>query len=259
MKDDKSDPYAQSIVFFGLAGTFALIFSFFHGGFQYQLTPDQFLLFIPLTLCATIGPVLLFRAFQLLDASENTILQSSQKLWMVFGAFIFLKEPFSFQKIIGTAVIILGITIALWKKKKFKINNGVFLVLLATLFYAGMDLISYYIVRDFDAISFIVYVCYLPVITLLLIRPQTIKKLAYYFKPKHALCVTVLSLSDTVGSICTFYAYQIGRNVAQIAPLMGLITIISVILAVVFLKERANLINKIIGATIVVMGALLVL
>lgn len=178
---------------------------------------------------------------------------------MVLGAFIFLKEPFSIQKIIGTVVIILGITIALWKKRKFKINNGVFLVILATFFYAGMDLISYYIVRDFDAISFIVYVCYLPVITLLLVRPQTIRKLAYYLKAKYALCVSVLSLSDTVGSICTFYAYQIGRNVAQIAPLMGLITIISVLLAIVFLKERSNLLNKIIGALVVVVGALLVL
>lgn len=39
-------------------------------------------------------------------------------------------------------------------------------MLLATLFYAGMDLVSYDIVREFDAISLIVYVCNLPVITL---------------------------------------------------------------------------------------------
>jgi hypothetical protein len=37
--------------------------------------------------------------------------------------------------------------------------EGVALVLVATLFYAGMDLVSYYILRGFDAISFIVYVC----------------------------------------------------------------------------------------------------
>ena len=29
MKDDKSDPYAQSIVFFGLGGTLAFLFSLF--------------------------------------------------------------------------------------------------------------------------------------------------------------------------------------------------------------------------------------
>ena len=48
MKDDKSDPYAQSVVFFGLGGTFALLFSLFHGGFQYQITfkPTAFVLAI---------------------------------------------------------------------------------------------------------------------------------------------------------------------------------------------------------------------
>jgi drug/metabolite transporter (DMT)-like permease len=95
MKDDQSDPYAQSVVFFGLGGTFALLFSLFDGGFQYQITKSQLLLFLPLTVCATVGPVLLFKAYQRIDASEIAILQSSQKLWAVMGAFLFLQEPFS--------------------------------------------------------------------------------------------------------------------------------------------------------------------
>ncbi len=259
MKDDESDPYAQSIVFFGLGGTFALFFSLFHGGFQYQITFSQLLWFLPLTVCATVGPVLLFKAYQRIEASEITILQSSQKLWAVLGAFLLLREPFSVNKTLGTLVIVIGIAITLWRRTKFQVNEGVALVLVATLFYAGMDLVSYYIVRDFDAISFIVYVCYLPVVTLLLLRPQTLKKISYYFKPKYALSVSVLALCDTIGTLCFFFAYQVGRNAAQIVPLAGLITINSVLLGIIFLKEYTNIPNKVIGALVTVVGAVLVL
>ncbi len=259
MKDDKSDPYAQSIVFFGLGGTLALLFSLFHGGFQYQITLDQLLLFVPLTICATVGPVLLFKSYQRLDASEIAILQSSQKVWAVLGAFVLLQEPFAVNKILGTLVIVVGVAITLWRRRQFQVNEGVALVLVATLFYAGMDLVSYYIVRDFDAISFIVYVCYLPVVTLLLLRPQTVKKISYYFKPKYALGVSLLALCDTVGTLCFFFAYQVGRNAAQIVPLGGLITINSVLLAIIFLKEYTNIPNKVIGALVTLVGAVLVL
>jgi drug/metabolite transporter (DMT)-like permease len=259
MKDDASDPYAQSVVFFGLGGTLALLFSLFYGGFQYQVTANQLLLFVPLTVCATVGPVLLFKSYQRLDASEITILQSSQKIWAVLGAFVFLHEPFAVHKILGTVVIVAGIAITVWRGKQFEVNEGVLLVIAATLFYAGMDLVSYYILRNFDALSFIVYVCYLPVVALLLIRPQTVKKISYYFKPKYALGVSALALCDTGGTLCFFFAYQVGRNAAQIVPLGGLITINSVLLAILFLKEYAHLRNKVIGALITLAGVALVL
>src|SRR5512147_2670206 len=159
MKDEQSDPYAQSVVFFGLGGTFALLFSLLHGGFQYRIPSGQLFWFLPLTVFATVGPVLLFKAYQRIEASEVPILQTSQNLWAVLGAFLFLREPFSVSKILGTLVVILGIVITLWRGKRLQVNEGAALVILATLFYAAMDLVSFYIARDFDAISLIVYVC----------------------------------------------------------------------------------------------------
>jgi uncharacterized membrane protein len=97
------------------------------------------------------------------------------------------------------------------------------------------------------------------VVTLLLLRPQTVKKISYYFKPKYALGVSVLALCDTVGTLCFFFAYQVGRNAAQIVPLAGLITINSVLLEIIFLKEHTNIPNKVIGALVTVVGAVLVL
>ncbi len=102
MKDLKSDPYAQTVAFYGLVGVFAFIIAVFRGGFHYQISIEQLPYFILLTVFATIAPVLAFKALKLIEASENSILLSSQRLWIVIGAFIFLAEGFSINKLIGS-------------------------------------------------------------------------------------------------------------------------------------------------------------
>lgn len=73
------------------------------------------------------------------------------------------------------------------------------------------------------------------------------------------MVIVVLSLIDIVGTLSVYMAYQVGRNAAQIGPLMGTITIVSVLIAIIFLKERDNMRNKLLGALIVVVGVWMLL
>lgn len=259
MRDEKSDPYVQTVVFYTLVGFFAFIIAVFRGGFHYQFSIWQLPYFLLLTLFATAAPVFAFKAIKLIEASESTILFSSQKLWTVIGAFIFLHEDFSVKKLLGTLIILSGIIIAQWKKSKFVINMGVVFALLSALSYAISEIISFQILRNFDAVSFTVYVTLLPVTALLLIKPKLIQKLSFYLQPKYALNISIVSVNDTLATLFVFFAYQVGRNAAQIAPIMSTQTILSVLLAIIFLKERNNMTNKIIGALIVVVGVIMVL
>lgn len=259
MKDEKSDPYAQTIAFYGLGGIFAFIISLFRGGFHYQISINQIPFFLLLAVFATLAPVFAFKALKLIEASENSILLSSQKLWIVILAFIFLQEPFSFKKLIGTIAILLGITVSQWRKQKMAINIGIVFVLFATVCYAVGDITAFYILRNFDAVSFTVYLCIIPVITLLLLKPDTFQKLKFYIRPKYGLNVITASINDTIATLCVYFAYQVGRNASQIAPITATQTIISVLLAIIILKERENIINKILGALVVVVGVILVL
>lgn len=259
MRDTKSDPYAQTIAFYGLGGIFLFLLAIFRGGFHYQILGEQLPYFVLLIIFATAAPVLSFKAIQRIEASENSILIASQKLWIVIGAFIFLQESFSVNRLLGMMIILAGITIVQWKKGKFVLNKGVVFALLAAFSYAITELISFYILRDFNAISFTIYLSFLPVIALLIIKPGLIRKLSFYLKPKYALNIAAVSISDAVATIFLFLAYQIGRNAAQIAPIMATQTILSVLFAIFILKERNNMINKIVGALIVVVGVILVL
>ena len=259
MKEEDSDPYAQTIAFYAVVGLFALIIAVIRGGFQYQISADLLPYFILITIFAALTSVLGFRAIQLIEASESSILISSSRLWVVLGAFIFLQEAFSMQKLIGTVVILVGITIAQWKKQKFVLNEGVIFALLAAFSFAITELVSFFILRKFDATSFAVYTNWLPVIALLLIRPRSFKKLAFYLKRKNAINISLVSISDISATLFLFYAYQVGRNASQIVPIMATQTIVTVFLAVIILKEKNYMLQKIAGGIFAVIGTILLL
>lgn len=259
MKEKGSDPYAQTIVFYGIVGTLALVFALLRGGFHYQIPSDQIPSFVLITIFAATTSVLAFKALRLIEASETVILLSSSRLWVVLGAFLFLQEQFSIRKVIGTVIILLGIAIAEWKNHRFVLNTGAWFALAAGFGFAATELTSFFVLRDFDAKSFTVYTNLLPVGVLLLVHGKSMKKLAFYARPKNALNITVVSIGDFIATLLLFYAYQAGRNAAQISPIMATQTILSVFLAILFLKERDYMTNKIVGATVVVAGILLVL
>lgn len=259
MKDDDSNPYTQTIAFYGIVGIFALIISIFRGGFQYKISSEQTPYFILIAIFAALTSVLGFKALQSIESSENSILISSSKLWVVLGAFTILHEEFSIIKFIGAVIVLVGIAIAQYQNHKFIFNNGVVFALLASISYAITEITSFFILRNFDANSFAVYTNWLPIIVILIINPKSFSRLSFYLRQKNAIYISIVSLSDLLATLFLFNAYQVGRNASQIAPIMATQTIISVLLAIVILKERNNISKKILGGLLVVVGVILIL
>lgn len=259
MRVQNSDPYAQAVAFSGGVGILALIINSLKGNFHYQITWEQAPYFLLATIFVTIGNVTAFKAFKLLEASENAILTSTQKLWTVVGAFLFLGELFTIKKFIGTIIVLAGVIVAQWRQKKFVINQGVIFALITAVCYSIMEITTYHIVQNFDAITFIVYMSFFPVILLLIVRPQTIKKLNFYLQPKYGLNISLICINDVLATIFLLMAYQTGRNASQIVPLSASTTVISVLLGILILKEKNNFFNKVLGSIIVVTGIIFVL
>ncbi|KKR31507.1 MAG: hypothetical protein UT63_C0068G0017 [Candidatus Gottesmanbacteria bacterium GW2011_GWC2_39_8] len=201
MKEADSDPYAQTIAFYGLVGLFAFFIAVFRDGFQYRIPPDLFPYFIIITIFAALTSVLGFRSIQLIEASESSILGSTSRIWVLFGAFIFLKEEFSINKLVGTFLILISVIVVQWKNKRFVINEGIIFAVLASISFAITETASYYILRKFDATSFAVYTNWLPVIAFLFIRPKSFKRLTFYLKRKNAFNILLVSASDVFASL----------------------------------------------------------
>lgn len=257
LKNDKSDPVAYSIVFQLLTGILIGIYAVFNGFTTPNLVP-----LIPNLILMTIlygaGNVFIFSALKMIDASEFTIVFASRALWTIIGAMIFLKESFSAQQALGTILIISSVVLVSWKKQKFSFSKGFIFSVLAALSFGLAFTNDAFIVNNFDVPSYLTIAFILPSLVVWAIYPKSTAKMKPLFERKTLLKLGLLGLFYAVSAITIFLAYQIGKNASQIAPLNQTATIITVVLSVIFLKERTDLLRKLLGAIISFAGVILV-
>jgi drug/metabolite transporter (DMT)-like permease len=257
LKNDKSDPIAYSIVFQLLTGILIGIYAMFNGFATPNLVP-----LIPNLILMTIlygaGNVFIFSALKMIDAAEFTIVFASRALWTIIGAIIFLKESFSMQQTLGTILIILSIVLVSWKKQKFTFSKGFIFSVLAALSFGLAFTNDAFIVNNFDVPSYLTIAFILPSLAVWVIYPKSTAKMKPLFEKKTLLKLGLLGVFYAVSAITIFLAYQVGKNASQIAPLNQTATIITVVLSVIFLKERTDLLRKLLGAIISFVGVVLV-
>jgi uncharacterized membrane protein len=66
--------------------------------------------------------------------------------------------------------------------------------------------------------------------------------------------VGLFAFTSALASIFLYTAYQLGHNASQLAPILASEAALTVLLAIVFLKERNNILQKMSGAIIVLIG-----
>lgn len=125
MKDDKSHPISQTIVFLGLGGSIAIVIALLERKLQFSFPFSLTWNFVLLILLSTPAYLLTYRAYQLLSASEVVLFLATGRIWNVVGAFFFLHEAITFTRVIGAVIILAGLAITLYDKRKFAFNKGV--------------------------------------------------------------------------------------------------------------------------------------
>lgn len=259
MKDNKSDAKAQTVVFLTSGGILTLLLGTINHSLQFSFPNSLLFNFLILAIIGSMAYFLKYSGFQVLDTSEVVIFATTSKLWNVFGGFLFLKEPISINKILGSIVIMIGIAFAIYTNGKFKINKGTLLVLISAFLFGVTDINGFFILQNISATSYQIYFYFLPVIATLAIQPKTLSKISYYFSFKRGIKVFLLSIFDVLGMLALFYSYQVGGRASVIGPLSATKVILTTILAMLFLKERKHLMNKLFGAMVTVLGIILLL
>lgn len=259
LKDDNSSPEGQTLAFLGLGGIIAIVIALVQGKLDLSFPVSLIWNFLLLLALLTPAYLLRYRSYQLIGASEVVMFSVTGRLWNVIGAYLFLHENITLKMIAGAILILSGAMLTRYEKKKFVINKGVVIVLASAFLFGMGDINGFYILRNYDSSNFLIYSYLLPVVALLLLKPKSIMKLKYYFLKGRAIKVVLLSLCDTFGMLFLYLAYQVGRNAAVIGPLRSTNIIVTVILAIIILKERVNIKNKIIGSILAVAGVTLLL
>lgn len=256
MKHDKSDPYSYAIIFHLLLGVLNLAFGIFIGA-NFTFHAESTLYLLLSSVLWGITTVFLFKALQLLESSEVTILITLRVPITIAAAIILFHESFGWQRIVGTLIILFATFLITAKKSSFKFNTGIFYVLGVALF-SGLGIVTdSFSVKHFDIVFYNTITNFLIIPLLLVFRPKALKDWPHFFKPSFLIRMLPLGLFSTAQAITYLYSLTTVGNTSQIAAIRQSQVIVTVLLAVLFLQEKDNLVRKLATAILVTIGVIL--
>jgi uncharacterized membrane protein len=98
----------------------------------------------------------------------------------------------------------------------------------------------------------------LPATVTLLFQPKIVGDVSRLFRLDKIFRVGMIAIFYAFATISMYLAYQAGGNISQIGPVGQISTVVTVIAAIFILKEKTNIWQKIFGAVLAVIGALLI-
>lgn len=256
LRDDKSDAVGSAIIFQFMGSLIVSIFAIFHGFILPPITkyPLNFLLEASLWGTSTL---MLFKAYQYIEASEVTILMTLESVCTIVAAQIFLHERFTPINIAGTVILMSAVISMSQESAKIKFNRGVLYTLIAAL-TAGVAIVNdTFMLKHVDTLSYLVVGFFLPGVFIFLTKPKVIKKMKPLFQPALLKKNAIFTFVYTISGILFYLAITSGGEASQVNTITQASVVLTVILASTFLNERTHLLRKFVCAILVTIGVLL--
>lgn len=192
-----------------------------------------------------------------IEASTYSMLKQLSTTFMIFAGLIFFKEEFILTKFIGAMLIIISNLIIFYKKGKFEFNKYILLGIMSNIAFTVALFLDVNISDNFNLPFYVALTLIIPALLITIferIKPSEIKN-ELVNGNKKAILITALSWGIMI--VVQLRAYQLG-NVTVIAPLCALTVMLNVIVGYLFLKERDNLLRKIISAILIIISIILI-
>lgn len=192
-----------------------------------------------------------------IEASTHSILSQISTVFMILAGIFFFKEEIVLRKIIGASLIILSNVLIFYKKGKFHFNKYLLLGILANLSLAIAFFIDVNLSSNFNLPFYVSLTLIIPALFISTIEKLSISNIKNEFIIGNKKAIIITSLSWGLLIVFCLEAYQLGE-VTSVAPLCALTVIVNVIVSYLFLKERDNLLKKIISAVLILISIILI-
>jgi uncharacterized membrane protein len=255
MREKESDPIVSSILFQILTGICYAAFAFSQG-FQVPSLSLAPYFVISMVLYAA-GTVCFFRAIKEIEASQMSIMYGFGSVITVIASFLFLGDTFTLAQLIGVACIVSSVVLINLQRKKIVFSRGMWLALLGTCMFGAALIADTFIIREFDAVSFIPIGVLGTVFVMLVWFHQRIPNVLASVSTINRNLV-IYSILYASSSIAFYLAIENGGLVGQVSSIYRASIILTVILSAVFLQERKHMLQKVAGAVLTTIGVLLV-
>ncbi len=192
-----------------------------------------------------------------LEASVFSIIKQTTTVFMIAAGLVFFKEKFVLSKIIGGILIILSNILVFYKKNSFQNKKYICLGLLASFFNTIALIIDVNYSKQFNIPLYASFTLTVPALLIFLFERIRPKEVIAEFRNTNKKTLLLVALSGGLMVILKLRAYQLGQ-VIVIAPLCSLTIILNVIVGFLFLKEKDNMLRKIVAGMLILISIILI-
>ena len=260
-KNVEVSPITQSVLLTTFAGVLSLLISPIIGGISFSGFSDYWLAASIMVVSQAFGNILFFKGMKSLDAGTAQIGFSSIIIWGAILSVVFLGSSFSLAQVLGILLLMFAIVMVQYKKGSRKLDNGILLIVGSAVLFAIFQVASADLSKTISSGAYLL-LAYLGSSILLGILYHK-KLVSDWHKLKHQLKHTSWNTLFASGTsllyfVFSFYAYREAPDSGVVVVLLTAQVILSVILGIIFLKERDNMPKKLAAGIVAVIAGILV-
>ncbi|MCI8346678.1 MAG: DMT family transporter [Bacilli bacterium] len=239
-----------------IAGSFSLLFlPFFEMRFPKDPKVYFFLSFA--IIFYTIQNRLATTARSGMEASSYSIIKQLSNVFVMMMGFLFFKEELTFQKILGSILLIGSNMLIFYQKGAWKKNRYLFLGIVANLCMGMALFLDVNTSNSFNLAFYVSVTLLFPSILILITERIKIKEITREWKTNSKYLVLLTGISWSLMMVTKLKSYQLGE-VTKIAPLCSLTVILNVLFAYLFFKKREDIWKKIISGILITIGVFMI-
>lgn len=254
-------PVSQAVLLTTSAGALALPVSFLAGGISFNGIGQYWLAIIVMIVSQAFGNILFFAGVKRLDAGMTQIAFSSILIWGAILSIFFLGSSFTGLQSIGIVLMLIAILTVQYKKGKKNLDPGVLYIIGGAALFAVFQVASADLAETISTGAYLMLAYFGPSLLLGLIYRKTLIKDWGHLKnqvKKTAKSTLFASGTSVLYFLFSYLAFQEAPDRGVVVVLLTAQVILSVVLGIIFLKEKNNVPRKLVAAALAfVAGALI--
>lgn len=218
---------------------------------------------VPWLLTALVGllivanNLLFFKATGLIEMSLINSLMKLRLVWIFVFGVMFLRDPFSWQKFLGTLCAISAGWLILHSFKKPESTRGITLILAMTFVNAAIIILFKYLLSSFNAFSLTFFADFLPAtIFTIILAPKAVTRIKTIFKDDWRIIFLACSLG-AFSNIALNLALSL-HDAASVVVINEIFLILVLVGEHIFLKEKEHTWIKVVSVVLAIAGAIFI-
>lgn len=233
------------LLFFGIAAIF---------DFHLQVSVYSFVIFLLLGLTEFLSVFLYMKMHQYSHLSVSTILSRTRLIWIPLIAFFVLGENLKIQNYLGIILLFAGVSVTVAPHKLF-LDKGAKYANLAALVIA-INVILLKLAQPLASSSVILFFYCLPSLFLFPLFMKDSKKRLLESSKKNVLPKFIAAVASIGAGYLLIAALAVG-DVSKVNAIYQGMMVTGVVAGIVLLKERQDVVKKLIGMAIAIIGIIL--